>query len=161
MAGVVFFVAARVFIPKALRLCFILERKLYTGTDTVYRSNSMKTLLPILSIALCSGVCAVVQAADAELPQGLEKREARGRSTYEGGDGSSFEKAVVIAGAKNSMDGVPAESKWLEKKYRNYVKLKQALMEHEGKYFDVITIKTKKGKEVVVYFDISGFFGKN
>lgn len=34
-------------------------------------------------------------------------------------------------------------------------------MEHEGKYFDVITIKTKKGKEVVVYFDISGFFGKN
>lgn len=131
------------------------------GADTVYRSNSMKPLLPILSIALCSGICAVVQAADAELPQRLEKREARARITYEGGDGSSFEKAVVIVGAKNSMDGVPAERKWLEKKYRGYEKLKQALMEHEGKFFDVITIKTKKGREVIVYFDISGFFSKN
>lgn len=55
----------------------------------------------------------------------LEKREAATRITYQGGDGSSFEKAVVIAGAKSSMDGVPAERKWLKKKYGNYEKLKR------------------------------------
>ena len=131
------------------------------GVDFGYGSNRMKTLLPVLPLVLCSGLCAVVQAADAEVPQRLEKKEARPRITYEGGDGSSFEKAGVIVGARDSMDGVPAEGKWLEKKYGNYEKLKQGLMRHEGKYYDVITIKTKKGGEVIVYFDISGFFGKN
>lgn len=56
------------------------------------------------------------------------------------------------------MDGVPAEGKWLKKKYGSYEKLQQGLVQHEGKSYDVITIRTKKGKEVVIYFDISGFF---
>lgn len=43
------------------------------------------------------------------MPERLEKGERAVRITYEGGDGSSFEKAVVIVGAKSSMDGVPAE----------------------------------------------------
>lgn len=72
------------------------------------------------------------------------KREAATRITYQGGDGSSFEKAVVIAGAKSSMDGVPAERKWLKKKYGNYEKLKQALVKEGGKYYDLVTIRTKK-----------------
>lgn len=87
-----------------------------------------------------------------------KKKEAASRITYKGGDGSSFEKAVVIVGATSSMDGVPAEGKWLKKKYGSYEKLQQGLVQHEGKFYDVITIRTKKGKEVVVYFDISGFF---
>ena len=64
----------------------------------------------------------------------------------------------MIVGATSSMDGVPAEGKWLKKKYGSYEKLQQGLVQHEGKFYDVITIRTKKGKEVVVYFDISGFF---
>lgn len=131
------------------------------GADFVYESNRMKTLLPVLSIALCSGLCAVVRAADSELPQRQEKSEPRVRITYEGGDGSSFEKAVVIIGARDSTEGVPAERKWLEKKYRNFEKLRQELINREGKYYDAITIKTKKGQKLVVYFDISGFFGKH
>lgn len=74
------------------------------------------------------------------------KREAATRITYQGGDGSSFEKAVVIAGAKSSMDGVPAERKWLKKKYGNYEKLKQALVKEGGKYYDLVTIRTKKAR---------------
>ena len=65
-----------------------------------------------------------------------------------------------VAGAKSSMDGVPAERKWLKKKYGNYEKLKQALVKEGGKYYDLVTIRTKKGKELVVYFDISGFFNR-
>lgn len=131
------------------------------GADFGYESNRMKALLPFLSIALCSGLCAVVRAADSELPRRQEKREAGGGITYQGGDGSSFAKAVVIVGAKDSMGGVPAEGKWLERKYRKYEKPKQELVKHEGKIYDVITIKTKKGKVLVVYLDISGFFGKH
>ncbi|MCD8060898.1 MAG: hypothetical protein LUE13_00935 [Akkermansiaceae bacterium] len=118
----------------------------------------MKTLLPVLFLALVPGLCAVAKTEDPSMPAKVGKKEAASRITYKGGDGSSFEKAVVITGAKSSMDGVPAEGKWLKKKYGNYEKLKQGLVQHEGKSYDVITIRTKKGKEVVVYFDISGFF---
>lgn len=58
------------------------------------------------------------------------------------------------------MDGVPSERKWLGKKYRNDEKLEQMLVKHEGKSYDVITIRTEKGKGLVVCFDISGFLGK-
>ena len=80
----------------------------------------MKPLLPLLLIALFPGLCAAAKTAEPAMPERLEKREAATRITYQGGDGSSFEKAVVIAGAKSSMDGVPAERKWLKKKYGNY-----------------------------------------
>lgn len=118
----------------------------------------MKTLLSVLFLALVPGLCALAETADPAMSAKGGKKEAASGITYQGGDGSSFEKAVVITGAKNSMEGVPAEGKWLRKKYGNYEKLKQGLIQHEGKFYDVITIRTKKGKEVVVYFDISGFF---
>lgn len=118
----------------------------------------MKTLLPVLFLALVPGLCAVAETEDPAMPAKVGKKEAASRITYKGGDGSSFEKAVVIVGATSSMDGVPAEGKWLKKKYGSYEKLQQGLVQHEGKFYDVITIRTKKGKEVVVYFDISGFF---
>ena len=76
------------------------KRKLYKGMNISYLSNRMKPLLPLLLIALFPGLCAAAKTAEPA--------------------GSSFEKAVVIAGAKSSMDGVPAERKWLKKKYGNY-----------------------------------------
>lgn len=118
----------------------------------------MKALLPLLWIALIPGLCASARALEPASPERTEKREAVSRITYLGGDGSSFEKAVVIAGAKSSMDGVPAEGKWLKKKYGHYEMLQQGLIKEGGKFYDVVTIRTKKGKELVVYFDISGFF---
>lgn len=47
---------------------------------------------------------------------------------YEGGDGSSMEKAVVIAGAKNSKDGVPVESAYARKHYRDNTVKSQILI---------------------------------
>lgn len=56
------------------------------------------------------------------------------------------------------MESVSAEGKWLKKKYGNYEEFSQGLIQHEEKFYDMVTIRTKKGKEVIVYFDISGFF---
>ena len=102
-----------------------------------YLSNRMKPLLPLLLIALFPGLCAAAKTAEPAMPERLEKREAATRITYQGG-----------------------ERKWLKKKYGNYEKLKQALVKEGGKYYDLVTIRTKKGKELVVYFDISGFFNR-
>ena len=58
-----------------------------------YLSNRMKPLLPLLLIALFPGLCAAAKTAEPAMPERLEKREAATRITYQGGDGSSFEKA--------------------------------------------------------------------
>lgn len=121
----------------------------------------MKILLPILISACLTGLHANAKSDNPATADQVEKKAGKARITYKGGDGSSFEQAVIIVGANNSMDGVSAEGAWLKKKYRNHEKIKQGLVKHEGKHYDLITIKTKQGKEVVVYFDISGFMGGN
>lgn len=121
----------------------------------------MKIFMALMLFSCLSGFCADVTPADADQSEQVEKRSTKSRITYKGGDGTSFEKAVIIVGAKNSMEGVPAESVWLKKKYKGYEKLQQALVQHEGKVYDVITIKTKRDKELVIYFDISGFLKGN
>src|SRR6185295_7298281 len=79
---------------------------------------------------------------------------------YEGGDGSSMEKAVIIKGAKNEQVGVDAEYAWLAKKYPGYKTDQQALMGDKGKKYDMLSVTTADGKKVEVYFDITDYFGK-
>ena len=82
--------------------------------------------------------------------------------TFSGGNGSSYEKAVIIK-AKNSRVGISAEYKYLEQKYGkrgiDWQFIQQALSYKNKKPFDVLTIKYKE-KEFSVYFEISSFFGK-
>ena len=68
-------------------------------------------------------------------------------------DGSSFEKAIVVK-------SVAAEYEWLRKKHPGYKLRLQALSNKDGKPYDVLSITTKKGEDIDVYFDISSFFGK-
>ena len=77
----------------------------------------------------------------------------------EGADGSSFEKAIVIQ-EKSELVGVDAEYKWLAQNYPGYSRGSQALVFHDNKPYDILTIKTKDGEEKKVYFDISNFYGK-
>ncbi len=79
--------------------------------------------------------------------------------TYAGGDGSSFEKAVIIKGA-TEQTGVRAEYQWLAKNYPGYMRRRQSLKQNDGKVYDVLAITTEGGKELDVYFDITEFFGK-
>jgi hypothetical protein len=76
-----------------------------------------------------------------------------------GADGSSFEKAIVIQ-EKSEMTGSKAEYQWLRENYPGYKMIMQALVNHDKKPYDILTITTADGVEKKVYFDISNYFGK-
>lgn len=95
-----------------------------------------------------------------ESPAKEKKPLKMGKITFEGGDGSSIEQAIVIKGAKGEMEGVEAESKWVKKMHRDWTKGKQTLLEKDGKHYDKIDYTTDKGETHTLYFDISDFFGK-
>ena len=112
--------------------------------------------LPVLlAIVALVSPCDSTTAADEKPKEGKPAQ-----ITYAGGDGSSFEKAVVIKGATEGT-GVDAEYRWLSKNYPSYRMRRQSLKNNGGKAYDVLAITTKDGKELNVYFDITGFFGKN
>jgi hypothetical protein len=79
--------------------------------------------------------------------------------TYEGGDGTSYEKAVVIKGATEET-GVHAEYVWLAKHYPGCHEGRQSLTTHGNHPFDLLEITTTDGKNLTVYFDITDYFGK-
>ena len=79
---------------------------------------------------------------------------------YEGGDGSSKEKAVVIKGAPNTAAGVRAESDWIRKNHPGWKKREQSLMSDGNRYYDRIEYTTPQGETKTIYFDITYFFGK-
>jgi len=111
--------------------------------------------LPILLAML---IC-VATIADAKPPAEKPQPTKPARISYEGGDGSSFEKAVIIKGATEET-GVHEEYEWVAKHYPDYKRRKQSLSSQNGKRYDVLGITTKDGKDLDVYFDISDFFGK-
>jgi len=75
-------------------------------------------------------------------------------------DGSSFAKAVVI-NAPNEAAGVNQEYIYLAQQFPGYKTSGQALEQSANKSYDVVTITNASGQTITVYFDITGFFGKN
>ena len=89
----------------------------------------------------------------------LAVAEGQGGVSYSGGDGTTMAKAVVINGADEST-GLDAEYAWLATHFPGYKMQDQLLMNNKGKTYDALKITTNGGKELTVYFDITGFFGK-
>ena len=83
-----------------------------------------------------------------------------GHIVFEGGDGSSIEKAVVIKNAKNEQEGVGAESQWIRKIHPGWSKGRQAELEDSGRNYDRIEYTTPGGEKETIFFDITDFFGK-
>jgi hypothetical protein len=79
---------------------------------------------------------------------------AHGPITFEGGDGSSKEKAVVVKGAPTGLIGIRAEYDWLNQHYPGYKRNSQALLPG-AKSYDLLEIEMPDGKELSVYFDVS------
>ncbi|NJM82707.1 MAG: hypothetical protein HC844_09540 [Tabrizicola sp.] len=77
---------------------------------------------------------------------------------YQGGDGSTAETAIVILGAEGSSDGIQAEYDWLSRMRPEAEVISQALIQDEGRYYDVLTVRSG-GKEEQIHFDITEFFG--
>jgi hypothetical protein len=78
--------------------------------------------------------------------------------SYSGGDGSSFEKAIIIKGATEAT-GVKAEYEYLSKHFPGYKMERQSLLQKQGRTYDLIEFATKDGKKAI-FFDITDFFGK-
>jgi len=104
----------------------------------------LKRLLAV--IFLCGGAWTTM-AAHAEV-------------TYSVSDGSSLEHAVVITGATGETEGVRSEYAWLSKQYPGYRPRAQSVVRNNERTFDRLEIQTANGQLVVVYFDITSFFGK-
>lgn len=84
---------------------------------------------------------------------------AKSGITYSGGDGSSFDKAVIILGADDTDVGIAAERTWITQNHPGFQKIGQSLQGDKGRKFDVIEIGNGTSTKYV-YFDISDFFGK-
>ena len=80
--------------------------------------------------------------------------------TYSGGDGSTFEKAIIVNGATEET-GVHAEYDYIAKHYPGYSRGQQSLQSHEKRMYDVLEFMTADKQQRTIYFDITGFFGKN
>ena len=76
------------------------------------------------------------------------------------GEGSSFDKAIILMGATSSLSGVPAEYEWLRDNLSGCRKTRQLLTSHNDKMYDAISCRYSDGRSETVYFDITGFFGK-
>lgn len=79
---------------------------------------------------------------------------------FSGGDGSCMEKAVVVTGASSTFDGISAEKRWIWERFPGFEMTRQALLEENGKKYDLIEFVSASGEDVGIYFDITDFFGK-
>lgn len=84
---------------------------------------------------------------------------------YQGDDGSSVEKAIIIKKAANLKEGIAAEYSYLEKELGqrgiDWKPLGQYLHPVSSKRYDIIKVKIIKTNEIKYFcFDITKFFGK-
>lgn len=92
----------------------------------------------------------------------VENRQSKKEqlSLFGGGSGDSFETAVVV-NAKNSFVGIEAEYAYIANQcgepHKDWKLQSQALREHGGKPYDVLTIALTGGTTRTFYFDIAKF----
>jgi hypothetical protein len=75
---------------------------------------------------------------------------------FAGGDGSSFDEAIVILGATKAT-GVDAEYLYLGNHFPGFQLQCQRMQPRDNKNYDVLEIVTPDGTEHNVYFNITGF----
>ena len=110
----------------------------------------MKKMLFLFAVLILVSGCVVQKVVS-------DKTEASVVAT--GGDGSSFEKAIII-NEKREKPGIDAEYTWIYKNYPGSKVTQQMLTEKKGVPYDILKIVTAGGEEKSIYFNISKFFGK-
>ncbi len=78
--------------------------------------------------------------------------------TYEGGDGMSFESAIVIRGARSEQDGIRAEYDYVESRWPGYSRNMQSLSQKGDRWFDVLDVTLATGERETFHFDITEYF---
>jgi predicted RNA-binding protein associated with RNAse of E/G family len=91
---------------------------------------------------------------------GLAVRAGDGGVTYQGGDGSTEAKAILIVGAKDDFSATHAEYVYLGRHFPNYHLDSQALMSAGNKSYDMLAFDDARGAPHHLYFDITATLGK-
>jgi hypothetical protein len=73
-------------------------------------------------------------------------------------NGLSYDDAIVITETKEGT-GVKAAYNWIKNHYSDYSVKSQSLNFKNNKAYDIITILFADKKELLLYFDISNYFG--
>jgi hypothetical protein len=117
--------------------------------------------MKVFAVFLLSFVLAACQAPSAgpRPSAALRPASADNRISFRGGDGSSFESAIIIHAPDNA-SGVRAEYDYIKRRYPGYRFVGQALANRSGKVYDIMTFFSADGKKRVLYFDITQFFGR-
>lgn len=127
-------------------------------TPTI-RAETMKALAKIgRTILLVTLLADAARADPMPAPAMLPTPEPHIR--FEGGDGSSCRRAVVIARARHETEGVRAERWWVFTKQAGSRIVSQDLSQEDGRQFETIGILTAEGSSKAICFDITSFFGK-
>lgn len=103
--------------------------------------------------ALCLGVLAggLTYAPLALAPAAQEVRAP--------GDGTSLDRAVILADPGGSAAAVAREAAWLRQHYPGWRKLRQALIGRDGRRYDRTDLESPTGETRQVWFDITDAFG--
>ncbi|MCF8356262.1 MAG: hypothetical protein K9H48_17565 [Melioribacteraceae bacterium] len=76
--------------------------------------------------------------------------------------GSSVEDAIVIIGAKNSMEGIASEYEYISDLYGerdvDWELIQQELHHEDEKHYDIMHLFIKDKDAVTMYFDITDFY---
>jgi hypothetical protein len=106
------------------------------------------------SVGLCSqqvGACRPPEPAEG----------AQALIVFDGGDGSSSDSAVVIKGARNTREGLEAQSLWVGKNYWGWQRhARHPVAKVKERVLDPVEFRTPQGEVRTVFFDVSEFYGK-
>ena len=86
---------------------------------------------------------------------GCQTQQANRQLAFSGGDGSSYEQAVVINNAKYRETGLVGQRLWLAKRYPRYRQTNETLVTSANRQYDKIEIATADGQSRNVYFDVT------
>jgi len=79
---------------------------------------------------------------------------------YNGGDGTSKEKTIIIFGAESELEGVDAEYEFIQSLHTEFELDSQTFLEKGNKRYDVLNVKLPGGTKKDIWFEISDFYGR-
>ncbi|HRO70487.1 MAG TPA: hypothetical protein PK951_08910 [Chitinophagaceae bacterium] len=106
----------------------------------------------VISIALFA--CSSPKKTPAEEPAPKISRTDRLRG------GTSFSNPVVIQ-VTTERAGLDEEYRWLSNNYPGYSLVRRKQATQNGRYYHIVSIRTKSGQARDIYFDSTAFVGKN
>lgn len=133
------------------------------GMPEKYISGNNVELIADILPYLCANTVVSSDVLDQLVMFGPQARNSFDEKSVSGGKGRSFADAVIVH-APNSEKGVVVEYAFIEKifgkKNEDWKLASQVLKTYNSKHFDVFRLVLKGGKDEVMYFDISEFYGK-